>query len=108
VRRPKHRFSDALVGAVPAVQSSAPVSNGTENDGTRTKKVEWEASRAREEATEIAESSARALSAVHRILQHLLREAHLTEDERQSYAKDLAMIDREVQWMVDGDSSKLR
>jgi RNA polymerase-interacting CarD/CdnL/TRCF family regulator len=84
------------------------MSNGTENDGTRTGNVEWEASRAREEVTEVAESSARALSAVHRILQRVLREAHLTEDERQSYAKDLEMIDREVQWMVDGDSSKLR
>ncbi|MDT5130327.1 MAG: hypothetical protein QOH54_5971, partial [Mycobacterium sp.] len=65
------------------------MSNGTENDGTRIGSIKWEAGLAREEVTEVAESSARALSAVHRILQRLLREAHLTEDERQSYAKDL-------------------
>ena len=87
------------------------MSNETGNDGARIGRVEsvdGEVARARDEVTELAESSAQALSAVHRILQRLLREAHLTEDERQSYAKDLELIDHEVQWMVDGDTYKLR
>jgi hypothetical protein len=63
---------------------------------------------ASEEVTQVAVSTAQALSAVHRILQRLLGEAHLAEDERQSYAKDLEWIDHQVQWMVDDDTSLLR
>jgi hypothetical protein len=84
------------------------MSNETENDEARIGRVQREVARASDEVTEVAESAAQALSAVHRILQRLLREAHLTEDERQSYAKDLEWIDDQVQWMVDGDTSKLR
>jgi hypothetical protein len=72
------------------------MSDETENDVPPS-----EAELARGEVTEVAEAAADALSAVQRILQRLLRSAHLTEEERRSSAKDLELLESQVRWFKD-------
>lgn len=47
---------------------------------------------------EVAESTAEALDAVHRILAVLVAEARLTETGRKSCLEDLAIIAKNVEW----------
>jgi len=50
------------------------------------------------EMDSMAEAFAQALDAVHRILERLVCEAHLTEDERLLCINDLALIKDNVYW----------
>lgn len=78
------------------------MSDETENDVRHYPSAAHEAEVARREVTEVAESAAEALGAVQRILQRLLRSAHLAEEERQSSAKDLELLESQVQWFTGG------